>query len=387
MDDPLIVVHGATGTTGALVARALAARGARVRIAGRDRSRLAALTAELPGVGFAIADAEDAPALARAFRGARVVVACAGPFQAIGEPVLAAAIAAGAHYVDIAGEQAFLRAMYERHEAAARRAGVCVVPGMAVEVAPGDLAAAWCAAYLAGEPEEPDQPVLRDTELEPIATDDPLDEIAIAYLLDRFVPTPATQRSAIAQLGQTGVMWRADRWDPVTPGLERRRVDAGPELGVRAAVSFPAGEVITVPRHVAARRVQGFLSISRNDWVTRAAGWFAPALPFLGRRIPEKLASWVDEIGPDASARSSTELVIVAQARRRFEEAQVVVAGHDVYATAATIAAWAAHALARRGDGPCGVLAPAEVFVPRAALHALAAAAHLTVTTSWGERL
>jgi short subunit dehydrogenase-like uncharacterized protein len=380
----VIVVHGATGTTGGMVARRLIARGVPVLLAGRDEARLAALGTEL-GVPHAIADAADPAALVRAFRGAKVVVACAGPFATIGEPVLRAAISAGAHYVDVAGEQAFLRTTYERHEAAARHAGVCVVPGMAVEVAPGDLAAAWCAAWLSGETEEDDEPV-RAYELEAVAHDEPLDEIAVAYLLDRFVPTPATQRSAIAQLGETGVMWRADRWDPVTPGLERRRINAGPELGERDAVSFPAGEVITVPRHVAVRRVQGYLSISRNDWVTRAAGFFAPALPLLGRRIPEKLASWVDAIGPDAHLRAGAQLAIVAQARRGFDEAQVVVAGHDVYATAAAIASWAATALLARREGPCGVLAPAEVFAPRAALRALATEAALTITTSWGER-
>src|SRR5213075_1486065 len=105
-------------------------------------------------------------ALAAAFRDVRVVIGCAGPFGACGEPVLAAALAAGAHYLDVAGEQAFLREMYERHDSEARRAGLCVVPGMGLEVAPGDLAAAEAASAL--EPSD----------------DDPLDEVSVSYLLD-----------------------------------------------------------------------------------------------------------------------------------------------------------------------------------------------------------
>lgn len=379
----MIAVYGATGTTGAMVVRELLDRGADVVVAGRDRGKLEALAASLDGTPVvAVAAVDDARALAAAFGGARVVVSCAGPFTAIGEPVLEAAIAAGAHYLDSSGEQGFLRAMYERHEAEARRAGVAAIPGMGLEVAIGDLAAGWAAARITGA--SPGDDLLR-AEQTCLAEDDPLDEVAVAYLLEHFVPTAGTQRSAIAQLGAPGVVWRVDRWDAVAPGAERRRVNGGAEHGgERDVVSFPSGEVITVPRHVAARRVQTFVSLTRNRWMSRAAGLLAPALPLLARtRLPGRLATMVDEIGPDARTRAEASFAIVATARRRFDHAQVTVGGRDVYATTATILAWAATRLATREHGPTGVLAPSEVFAPRPALEAIRDEAALTTVTSF----
>ena len=44
---PLIAIYGASGTTGAMVAAELVRRGHRVRLVGRDRTRLESTAAEL----------------------------------------------------------------------------------------------------------------------------------------------------------------------------------------------------------------------------------------------------------------------------------------------------------------------------------------------------
>jgi short subunit dehydrogenase-like uncharacterized protein len=373
-----VAIYGASGTTGSLVARELADRGAELILAGRDRGKLETLARELDvRAAVAVAPAGDVLALLAAFRGARVVIGCAGPFGSLGEPVLEAAIAAGAHYLDISGEQAFLREMYERHEADARRAEVAVISGMAFEIAPGDLAAGWAAAHLAGA-EDDDDELVRTSELEAVAIDEPIDEVAVTYLVDRLVPTPGRQLSSLAALTTPGVVWRLDRWDPVNPAAERRRVHE------REVVSFPSGEVITVPRHVAARRVQTFRSFVESEWAHRAAGLLGAAAPLLARTgLGRRLAGMIDPRIPDAAERATSRFTIVATAKRGFDEAQVVVSGGDVYATTATIAAWGAMELAGRVAGPSGVLAPSEVFAPRAALAALSEEAGLSVTTSF----
>lgn len=328
----------------------------------------------------AVAPAGDVLALLAAFRGARVVIGCAGPFATLGEPVLEAAIAAGAHYLDISGEQAFLREMYERHEADARRAEVAVISGMAFEIAPGDFAAGWVAAHLAGVDDDGDDELVRTCELEAVAIDEPLDEVAVSYLVDRFTPTPGRQLSSLAAVTAPGVVWRMDRWDPINPAAERRRVQE------REVVSYPSGEVITVPRHVAAKRVQTFRSFAESEWIHRAAGLLGAATPWLARLgLPRRLATMIDPRVPDAAERAAARFTIVATAQRGVDEAQVAVSGSDIYATTATIVAWGAMELAGRVSGPSGVLAPSELFAPRAALRALSEEAGLTVTTSFAD--
>lgn len=370
-----VAIYGATGVTGALIAEAL--RDAELTLLGRDRGKLDALAARLGATAQVVQPGD----LRGALEGVDVAIGCAGPFEQLGEPLLSAAIAAGADYLDVSGEQGFLKSMYERHEAAARHAGVCAVSGMAFEVAPGDLAAACAAAKVCGADDRGD---------DLLAIDDPLDEITVTYVLDRFAPTEGTARSARASLAGPGYVWRTGRWDVISPAAERRRIDAGPEHGgVRDATSFPSGEVITVPRHVAVQRVQTFASFERSGWFARATNLLSPALPLLSRVIPPGLAAALAEPdAPDPEARAAAKLTgraattfrVIATARRRGDEATVAIAGHDVYATTAAITSWAARALAPRTDGPTGVLAPSEAFAPRATLDALAIAAAMSIT-------
>jgi short subunit dehydrogenase-like uncharacterized protein len=364
-----IAVYGATGFTGSLVARALLAEGAAVILAGRDRARVEALAAELRAetsgaeIGTRVASLADPASIAAALAGAAVVIDCAGPFTRLGEPVVDAAIAGRVHYLDTAGEQAFLRDMYERKDALARRAGVAVVNGMAFEIALGDWAAALAADALGAGP-------AGDAEGEE------LDEVVVAYGLHRMRPTRGTRLSAIESLGGPGVVWHAGRWEPVRPAAERRTFNFGARGGVREAVSFPSGEVIAVPRHVAARRVQTFVSLSDSPWIGRAAQTLGIALPVLAKT---PLVGWLRARADAAPAEPSpedrkfTEFAVVAEARRGFARARVAVSGTDVYGLTALIAAWGAMALAHRTTGAAGVLAPAEVFDAESTLGELAA--------------
>lgn len=358
-----VAIYGATGHTGRLAAAAFEGVADTLVLAGRDRARLDAVAGSLRGdVRVAVAPAHDEAALAEAFAGAAVVVSCAGPFTQMGEPVLRAAIEAGADYLDTTGEQAFMRDVYERYESAARRRGVCVVNGQAFEIAVGDWAAGRAAAALAGD-EAPDEP-----------PDEPLDEIVVAYAIDHMRPTRGTQLSAAESLARGGVVWDQDRWRASPPAAETRTLSF-PELGERAAVSFPSGEVITVPRHLDVRRVQTYLSLGAGATArlgARAARLLGPALPALAS---SPLASYLRaRAGVRARAEPgtgpATRFAIVARARRGFEEAQVAVVGGDPYPlTAALLRDAAVSLLARRPERPhahhpAGVLAPSQAFSP-----------------------
>ena len=107
----MIVVFGGYGTFGSLVARALAADGLRLRIAGRDARRAARFASDLgPGHGGVAADASDSASCAAALAGARVAVSCVGPFRAdgLGLALPDTCLAAGVHYVDIADDRGWL---------------------------------------------------------------------------------------------------------------------------------------------------------------------------------------------------------------------------------------------------------------------------------------
>lgn len=126
-----IVVLGGYGNFGARICRALSARGdAEVIAAGRDPhregiaarldSRVGRARIDLAAHNFARSLLDLAPS---------IVVHCAGPYQSQGYHVAAAAIAAGAHYIDLADGRDFVANFAERMHAPARAAGVLAVAG------------------------------------------------------------------------------------------------------------------------------------------------------------------------------------------------------------------------------------------------------------------
>src|SRR5690606_21864866 len=113
-----LVLLGATGFTGALVAEHLAARMAATRpdgrwaIAGRNRAKLDRLQQALAAVGtepaIEVVDVTDPVGLRGIAARTRVLASTVGPYAEHGEPVVAACVEAGTDYCDITGEPGFV---------------------------------------------------------------------------------------------------------------------------------------------------------------------------------------------------------------------------------------------------------------------------------------
>jgi short subunit dehydrogenase-like uncharacterized protein len=138
-----IVLFGATGFTGHRVAEAMVRRGVRPALAARDRSRLEALREALGG-GLEIrrATVADPGTIAAALDPGDVLVTAVGPFGRLGDAAARASVDAGAHYLDLAGEPAFIRRVFDRYGPRAASAGVGMVPAFATEWVLGNLAGA-----------------------------------------------------------------------------------------------------------------------------------------------------------------------------------------------------------------------------------------------------
>jgi short subunit dehydrogenase-like uncharacterized protein len=146
-----VVLLGATGFTGGLCADYLARhapQGLRWALAGRDRSRLAAVRERLAShdpslsaLTLLTVDVTDEASLVAVVRRARVVVTTVGPYLQHGEPVVAACAAAGTDYVDLTGEPEFVDRMYLAHHDEAVRTGARLVHCCGFDSVPHDLGA------------------------------------------------------------------------------------------------------------------------------------------------------------------------------------------------------------------------------------------------------
>jgi len=117
-----IVLLGATGYTGQRVLRELLARGEEPTLAGRNRTKMLALTdrleADLPVAEVDVTSTAD---LARLLDRSDVVLSTVGPFMQLGIAAVTAAAQAGAHYLDSSGEGSFVRRVFELGSVAAAR--------------------------------------------------------------------------------------------------------------------------------------------------------------------------------------------------------------------------------------------------------------------------
>ncbi|WP_328522678.1 saccharopine dehydrogenase NADP-binding domain-containing protein [Kribbella sp. NBC_00359] len=103
-----VLLLGAAGSSGRLLAREMVGRGLTIQLAGRRLEPLTQLTEELAGfetaVDTVVVDVTDSAELRAAAAEARLVVTAVGPFVRYGAAVLDACLAVGACYVDIANE-------------------------------------------------------------------------------------------------------------------------------------------------------------------------------------------------------------------------------------------------------------------------------------------
>lgn len=141
-----IVVYGATGFTGRLVAEYLARHygqeGPRWAMAGRSAAKLAEVRGLIDApknTPLIVADIADPESLAAMAGQARVVLTTVGPYQLYGEPVLEACIAAGTDYADLCGEPVWMRQMIDKHGAAAEQSGARICFSSGFDSIPFDL--------------------------------------------------------------------------------------------------------------------------------------------------------------------------------------------------------------------------------------------------------
>jgi len=147
-----IVLLGATGFTGSLIAAYLADRApstVRVGLAGRDPARLEAVRARTGGEPeLAVVDATDPAALRRLTVRTRVLITTVGPYLVHGDPVVAACADTGTDYLDLTGEAEFVDLTYLKHHARATATGARLVHACGFDSVPHDLGAQFTVEQL-----------------------------------------------------------------------------------------------------------------------------------------------------------------------------------------------------------------------------------------------
>ncbi len=143
-----LVLWGATGFTGRLVAAHLLARhgargGLRWALGGRSRPKLEALRRELGEAAgdlpLVVGDGEDEASMGVLAARTRVVCTTVGPYARYGSKLVAACVHRGTHYCDLTGEVQWMRRMIDAHQKEAEASGARIVHTCGFDSIPSDL--------------------------------------------------------------------------------------------------------------------------------------------------------------------------------------------------------------------------------------------------------
>ena len=213
-----VLIYGANGYTGKLIASAAARRGLKPILAGRNRDALdrLALPLKLTRRVFELNDPDE---IDRNLDGIRIVLNCAGPFSRTCGPLLEACLRNRVHYLDITGEIDVFARCHLAHKRA-QHEGVVVFPGTGFDVVPTDCLAALLKQAL------PDA-----------------DRLVLGFEAAGG-PSPGTARTSVEGLARGGRA-RIDGEVVDVPLAWKSREFIREDGSIRSAMTIPWGDVYT----------------------------------------------------------------------------------------------------------------------------------------------
>jgi short subunit dehydrogenase-like uncharacterized protein len=283
-----ILIYGANGYTGALIAEEATRRGFKPIVAGRNRDALEVLAQGLKTTRR-VFELRDPAEIARNLEGIDVLLNCAGPFVHTCAPLLEACLAGKIHYLDITGEIDVFALCHHAH-LRAKHQGIVVAPGVGFDVVPTDCVAAMLKQRL------------------PDAT-----ELVLAFEAGGG-PSPGTARTSIAGLAGGGRVRRNGELVDVPLAFKAREFE---REGVRrSAMTIPWGDVYTAFVSTGIPNIETYMAVSpktiaRMRWLRHVQPLlrFDPLLKFLEKRAV------ANAHGPDAERRRETGCYIWGEVR------------------------------------------------------------------------
>ena len=328
-----ILIYGANGYTGALIAARAAGKGVPVILAGRSAGAVEALASTLgqPARVFAL---DDPGATATALAGVTVVLNCAGPFSRTAAALVDGCLRARAHYLDITGEIEVIEALAAR-DAQARAAGITVLPAAGFDVVPSDCLAAEAKHRLPG------------------AT-----HLTLAFHAGTHL-SHGTATTSIENMNSRGAVRRDGKITSVPSGWKTRAIDFGD--GPRKAITIPWGDVASAYHTTGIPNIEVYVALPATLRVgLRLMRWVGPALAsapvqrFLKARVLRGPA------GPDADQRAGSACCLWAEARDGAgQTVELRLRTPEAY----ELTTWTALELAQRagrGELPLGFQTPAR---------------------------
>ena len=352
-----VVVYGASGFSGRLVAEFLREYNVPFIAAGRNRAKIEDVMKHVPGIETAdyeiVEVGNTLDELVDLFRGTRVVCNTVGPFMYHGPTVIDAALQAGCHYLDISGEQTWIREVSEKWGEKFAERGLLAAPATAFMSASSDAAIRLC---------------LETGAIDTIET----------VTLFKGIPTFGSTQTIFAVI-QTDAHYleqnrykpwpRATRYDVAVPGYVESQL-------ALAWGGFP--QPVWFKNHPSVANVKSFgglLDRQIMEGVAATEKMFEEQIRTLPKAEQEKklaeMASAVQAGTPPRENAREQRTIDVVAGRGSTDYVQCVIFGTCCYRQTGLIQAFIAHSLVRSDPRKAGFASAAEAFGHRELLRIL----------------
>jgi short subunit dehydrogenase-like uncharacterized protein len=235
MSNTSFLLYGANGYTGQLIARYAIDYQLQPILAGRREAALKPLATQL-NFPYEVFDVNNTSALAAALKGKKVVVNAAGPFQFTARPIIEACLQTGTHYLDINGDIAVFETI-KGYDAAAKQAGIMLLPGAGFDVVPTDCVALSLKKLL------PDAIKLR-----------------LAFATPGGSLSHGTATTMVSKLGKGGAVRKNGKIVPVPLGHKGMWVDFG--IKKFFVMTIPWGDISTAYFTTSIPDIESYTAIS-----------------------------------------------------------------------------------------------------------------------------
>ena len=333
---------GVTGYTGALILEDLLTDfpQGEIRVAGRDPGRVKEAMAAVAGSERVIVvdqpvDSTDTAAVAAALDGVEAVISAVGPYNLYGKATVEEAARRGLIYLDITGEQAFVRRSFEELGETAASSGATVVHSCSFESALADL----MAHRLLGEDPEG------------------WDEVSSFYQFTSSRPSPGTRLTMKLARNFEQVVVRDGGYVAAQPMDHAHAVafDEAPQHKTAAFTPYP--EVIFFQRRYAPSRATSYLLLTdaEADLALGRTGTAAKSAEFYVKQHERRKRP-----GPSVDEREGQAFGLGVVAKRGEEVRRAWLTGSDMYRLTSLLVVEALGRLTSSRES--GVLSPAEAL-------------------------
>jgi hypothetical protein len=352
-----VVLYGASGFSGRLIAEFLREFNVPFLAAGRNPKKIQEVLSHVPGIetaDYEIAEVHGTvDELTKLFSGVKVVCNTVGPLIYFGPPVVEACLKAGCHYIDISGEQAWVRQAAEIWGPKFAEKSLVIAPATAYMSSASDIAVRLCMEAAS------------------------IDTLEILSMF-KGMPTYGSTQTIFASIPMEASYleqneykpWpRAKAYDVVAPGCIQTQL-ALPWGGFPHPVWFK-----NHPQIANVKTLGGLLDRQIMETVAATERHFEEKIRPLPKQEQERqLAEMANSVQAGTPPRENTRVhrtIDVVLGRGSMHFVQCTMFGICAYRTTGLVQAFAAHHLVHAAPRKVGFASPCEAFGHRELLQAL----------------